>query len=552
MRGLVLTAGAAASGVPWLSGYTYRKKITTQFTNVDSALTDFPLYVPFSNDADLAAALATGYDIRFTQSDGETLLKYERESWSGGGGSNVTADFWVKVPSISAVAGTDIYIYYGKTGDSDGEDASNVWDSNFAAVYHLKEDGGTYYDSTSNNCDDDGSGTDPTRGTGKVGYGQDFEDGSSEYIDCGNPSALQITGKAITVEAWLKGESYTNWQALLGKSDVGNNDWNEGWGFYWYSNELEFYCNDYAAGNAHIGLTDTASWHYAVGYYDGSSVEIDLDNTTGTGQLLSANITDGDTFAIGRLGGHTDYWDGLVDEVRISEYTRPAEWRKFTYHNIAEADNELTIGSEEEGLVDYDLVCAQGSFTLTGQAVGLEAARSLACSQGSFTLTGQAMTPKAARSLTCGAGSFVLTGQAVGVEAARSLTCGQGSFALTGQAAGLVIARTLTASYGGFVLSGQAVALLRAATLTAAAGTFTLTGQAVTLRRGRVLEVGFGAFTLSGQAVTLSYTFTPETSWEIVAGEVFAAGGVAGEVYLAGAATSEVFCAGGVAGEIGG
>ena len=110
----------------WLTGWTHREKLTTQYANVDATLADFPVLVKLTADADYSDALATGADIRFTQSDGETLLKHEMESWSGGGGSAVTADFWVKLPSVSAVAGTDFYVYWEKAGAADGMGRRNV------------------------------------------------------------------------------------------------------------------------------------------------------------------------------------------------------------------------------------------------------------------------------------------------------------------------------------------------------------------------------------------------------------------------------------------
>ena len=81
----------------WLAGWGFRKELTIQHANVDGNLTDFPVYVKINADADFHESLATGFDIRFTQSDGTTLLKYERIYWTGGNGGAATADFFVKV-----------------------------------------------------------------------------------------------------------------------------------------------------------------------------------------------------------------------------------------------------------------------------------------------------------------------------------------------------------------------------------------------------------------------------------------------------------------------
>ena len=55
-----------------LSGFGYYKTITISTTNVDADLTNFPVYIPIVNDADIGGeCLATGYDIQFADSDPE-------------------------------------------------------------------------------------------------------------------------------------------------------------------------------------------------------------------------------------------------------------------------------------------------------------------------------------------------------------------------------------------------------------------------------------------------------------------------------------------------
>ena len=113
----------------WISGWLYRKKITIDETKVDANLTDFPVLVKLtSSNFDFTKALSTGYDIRFTSSDGETLLKYERQRHDN---INSLAEYWVKVPSVSGTVNTEFYIYYGNSGAADGADPTNVWDANF-------------------------------------------------------------------------------------------------------------------------------------------------------------------------------------------------------------------------------------------------------------------------------------------------------------------------------------------------------------------------------------------------------------------------------------
>jgi hypothetical protein len=208
--------------MPFLSGYTTRKKITVDNTYIDNNLTDFPLLVKIAADSDIGANIdSNGYNIRFTSNDGETLLKYERQSFSVSGG-NATGIFWVKVPTLSGSADTDIYLYYKAASPSDGQDATNVWDSNFVAVYHLEQDPSgsvpQILDSTVNNNDGTSAGS-MTSGdlvAAKVGYGLDF-DGTDDYIDLGSGIAPTT---AITVEiiVYLSNHDATNGEVLLDRA----------------------------------------------------------------------------------------------------------------------------------------------------------------------------------------------------------------------------------------------------------------------------------------------------------------------------------------------
>ena len=352
----------------WLSGWGFRKEITIQDTNVDSNLTDFPCYVKIDADADFHEARADGYDIRFTQSDGETLLKYGREYWTGGNGSAATAHFWVKVPSVLATGGAVIYCYYGKSDASDGEDAANVWDANFVGVWHLEESSNPYLDATSNN-NDSTSGTYPDRIAGKIGYGQDFDSGNSEYIGIPDDATLEGMG-LLTLSAWFNVDDVDNDHIVLCK------------GNYFYALDLReandkiwFFTitetgTEYNLSN---GALSVDTWYHVVGVYDGSDTWIYIDGAVQTDtDTQSGNIkTDGTTvMSIGRQGQLDDrYWDGVIDEVRISDTNRSAAWIKFEYNNINEADQELTWGNEEEEEAGVTLVVADGAHAHSTDAI---------------------------------------------------------------------------------------------------------------------------------------------------------------------------------------
>ena len=127
--------------------WQFRKAVVVQSSQVTAVLTDFPVLVNLASDAELSAsAQDDGDDIVFTSSDGVTKLSHEIEKFCGGVITpSCPADTgelvaWVKVPYLSSGADTTIYMYYGNATVGNQEDVANVWDSNFKAVWHLKEE----------------------------------------------------------------------------------------------------------------------------------------------------------------------------------------------------------------------------------------------------------------------------------------------------------------------------------------------------------------------------------------------------------------------------
>ena len=123
-------------------------------------------------------------------------------------------------------------------------------------------------------------------------------------------------------------------------------------------------------------------------------------------------------------------------------------------------------------------------------AAGGGATYTLTAATGSFTLTGNAAALSAARKMTAADGSFTLTGNATGLTVARKLIADTGVFTLTGNAANLVYTPvggptyTLTASGGSFTVSENTTGLYVARKLAADTGAFTLTGNSAMLMHG--------------------------------------------------------------------
>jgi hypothetical protein len=126
------------SGGPWLTGWTYRKPIT--ITNGGGATVNYQVLIT-TDTATLVSQgkmRADGGDIRFTDSDGLTLVGY----WVDSGINTVSTRIWVSVPSLPS-GGYTIYMYYGNPAatslsadtifDNVGNDltGSSVWSATY-------------------------------------------------------------------------------------------------------------------------------------------------------------------------------------------------------------------------------------------------------------------------------------------------------------------------------------------------------------------------------------------------------------------------------------
>lgn len=115
----------------WLSGYSYRVPITITGT-ADGAQTYYPVKLTIVQGSGTNSgstiylnshALAWPSDIRFTKSDGSSLLDFWREESDATDGT-----WWVEVDDIPANPNTVVvYVYYGKTSDSDASNGTTTF-----------------------------------------------------------------------------------------------------------------------------------------------------------------------------------------------------------------------------------------------------------------------------------------------------------------------------------------------------------------------------------------------------------------------------------------
>ena len=138
-----------------------------------------------------------------------------------------------------------------------------------------------------------------------------------------------------------------------------------------------------------------------------------------------------------------------------------------------------------------------GTFTLSGQSVGLSAGRPSNFSAGSFTLNGQNITFDYGFGIIANNGSFTLAGQNVLFEKGFGIGANSGSFSLTGQSIPFKKAMNVDLNNATFTLTGQDA--LKGVAEAFDRGQFTYSGQDVTLFVGRFLRPVSGQYNYTFQ-----------------------------------------------------
>lgn len=357
----------------WLSGWDKRVKFTIDQNDIDAALVNFPVLVYLStssgrNGDDVSFVFdelendANRKKIAVTTSDGETECYVEIEKWDDG---NEEAWLWVKVPGVASDADTDLYLYYdighadntAYVGDPSDAVVHNVWDSNFKFVSHMQDDpdNTAIRDSTVNANDGTKKGAnEPIEADGQISKGQDF-DGNDEISANGIVGDVQTTTVG-TIELCLKPTGVVGFHhtfAIADGSEVTairfgqfddrvqaaariNGTWK--WRILTPTASLS------AGTLARIALVHdgTAPKIYVNGVNQALSWDVETDKT-----VWFNDDPDFDRADIGVIywnGAFAEYFDGVIDEVRVSVTDRSAAWIKASAES--QEDDLLDFGSE--------------------------------------------------------------------------------------------------------------------------------------------------------------------------------------------------------------
>ena len=343
----------------------YARKFKVSFPGVTAGatLTDFPVLVRLSETSPAGfryadCAKANGADLRFADENG-TLLPCEVEVWNPEGESLI----WVKVPTLTA--DTRITGYYG-WNLAPMVDATEVWDENFLAVWHMDaaEGSRSQSDSTANGkkvtCPSECASGVQSGVAGKLGKAARFGLASSNRGGFGisDPDNHFDGLGEITVEAWTlraAGAEVPTANAVIVEKSRYDSGWKYAWSMYEQKNgeKIGFWLySDTNSGGLWLSApraTPTqGDWHYHARRWSGTTGvnARTLDDSTESTAPASApttpdtlNVVSGGILCIGNRTTNTNGttpFPGSIDEVRISDVARSDAWVKATYDTIAD------------------------------------------------------------------------------------------------------------------------------------------------------------------------------------------------------------------------
>ena len=333
----------------------FAHEVSVAFTGYagGSTLADFPVLVRLSENvpgfsyADFQ--LENGGDLRFFDAAGN-LLSHEIDTWNPNGVSTA----WVKVPSLNA--STAITACYG-CANPPAVNPKDVWSNGYVGVWHLGESALPMKESSGESVDfNEAKGSNLGYAeAGVVGGSVDFNGLNGGTGGLRAPDSDALDGfAACTFEMWTwqKRHDAAKQRFLLAKrvsynSDISYNIYDS---FDKDSTTNKVACgiaSDQCAGTSSdvwaslpaSATPELGSWNMVAHVYDSAAgrVKAYLNGTGKTDAKFAKGVVRAGAgkLVLGNQALASDYaFPGKIDEVRISNVARSADWIKATHDTV--------------------------------------------------------------------------------------------------------------------------------------------------------------------------------------------------------------------------
>jgi len=350
---LIHMAGAAPDPLPgWSNAVDFDINTKATGANVKGDVNGIPVLVRLdSTYFDFTGSQDSGQDIRFTMNATTVTLPYQIETWDP---QNGRAAIWVLM-DVQGNTEEQLVIHWGNATAPVGQNAAAVFatSSGYGAVWHLDS---TLTDVTVNG--NNGSAFGNTDVTGLIGNGQYFD--GLKVLSFGNDSTI-FPDDAITVSTWLKTSDTSSATTSILRMN----------GYY---TALQLHRDDDTTmtypTQAHSvawtvdgplqysifpwnGVFNDDQWHHFVSEFTvAGGVKIYMDgalyfsNTNVTGAFDTLRGDEGG-FSVGGTSGFGETYTGLLDEIRISNVARSADWIKLNYENQKPGQTLISLPIDE-------------------------------------------------------------------------------------------------------------------------------------------------------------------------------------------------------------
>lgn len=334
----------------WDANWSKSKRIIIQHEYVDQYFSYFPVLIS-GIDTNLSGwTQEDGSDFIFVSADNSTVFPYELELYNYET-SEVLA--WVNVSNLSSVDDTILYLYYGNFNCSSQENVSGTWDEDFVGIFHMNQSEGSLVDSAgTQNAIGYENGT-LYRQTGRVGYGVELGGDVDGGYFLMSHDAYLFQNDNVTVEAWVnlhRNKNSDDTIVYLGRHSSLNpgpritlrklkqED---------HSGKIVFECGNSNENRTRVfsnldGPVFLHRWVHTTGVVNFSGIELRLF-IDGISQSPPENVWPYQlpALSVSSIGydgmgdeqsSNWNYFDGCLDEIRISKVSRSAAWINTTFN----------------------------------------------------------------------------------------------------------------------------------------------------------------------------------------------------------------------------